>query len=272
LYKIDFPYIEFPQSIKGFWENLSPIVDGVETVKKLIASSKYDPYILTAPSTRNPLSYTEKRIWIEKYFGYDFTKKLILCPNKGLIKGDILIDDNINGRGQENFEGLIIQFGSTEFPDWNSIHNMLFNEEWQKQHTAEWNVAKEWQPLRCLTPFIEQYMHNGEYLTGHKKSTQRCWLNIRRGLERCLNNDEERQRCIDWCIKTGQHQRKIWKEILEDKKHERIAQVFATDCFFDLPKDQLNWWENHVQNHPFATLFAWDEYQTLMKIRNTKEK
>ncbi len=126
LYKIDFPDIEFPQSIKGFWENLSPIVDGVETVKKLIASNQYDPYILTAPSTRNPLSYTEKRIWVEKYFGYDFTKKLILCPNKGLLKGDILIDDNINGRGQENFEGFIIQFGSPDFPDWISVNDYLF--------------------------------------------------------------------------------------------------------------------------------------------------
>ncbi len=126
MYKIDFPNIEYPQSIKGFWENLSPIVDSFESVKKLIASNKYDPYILTAPSTRNPLSYTEKRIWIEKYFGYNFTKKLILCPNKGLLKGDILIDDNINGRGQEDFIGEIIHFGSPEFPDWISVNDYLF--------------------------------------------------------------------------------------------------------------------------------------------------
>jgi len=137
---------------------------------------------------------------------------------------------------------------------------------------AEQNVKQGGHIVRCLTPYIEQYMHNGEYLTGHKKLTQRCWLNIRRGLERCLQNDDERQQCIDWCIKTGQHQRKIWREILEDKNHKRIAEVFATDCFFDLPQEQMNWWENHIQNHPFVAIFAWENYNELLEKKKSYRK
>ncbi|MBA6253130.1 MULTISPECIES: 5' nucleotidase, NT5C type [unclassified Colwellia] len=115
------PNIAFPQSQYGFYANLAPIIGAIESVQKLINLEKFDPYILTAPSTRNPFSYTEKRVWIEKYFGIEFTEKLIISPNKGLLKGDILIDDLISGRGQENFEGKIMQFGSVNYLDWKTV-------------------------------------------------------------------------------------------------------------------------------------------------------
>ncbi len=125
-YKLKYPDIKFPQSIKGFFNDLAPVKNGVETVKKMISSKIYNPYILTAPSTRNPHSYMEKRIWIENHFDYNFTKKLIISPNKGLLKGDMLIDDIIAGKGQEYFEGDLIHFGSPEFPDWVTVNNLLF--------------------------------------------------------------------------------------------------------------------------------------------------
>ncbi len=40
----------------------------------------------------------EKRVWIEKYFGLEFTEKLIISANKGLLKGDLLIDDQTSIR------------------------------------------------------------------------------------------------------------------------------------------------------------------------------
>jgi 5'(3')-deoxyribonucleotidase len=126
IYMKKHPENKYPQSIEGFFKDLEPVKDGIETVKKMISSEKYDPYILTAPSTRNPHSYSEKRLWIEKYFDYEFTKKLIICSNKGLLKGDILIDDYIEGRGQENFEGEIFHFGSIPFQNWNVIDKKLF--------------------------------------------------------------------------------------------------------------------------------------------------
>ncbi|KVX01618.1 5' nucleotidase, NT5C type [Shewanella frigidimarina] len=119
------PSIAFPQSQYGFYANLAPIIDAVESVNALIKSEKFDPYILTAPSNRNPLSYTEKRVWIEKYFGIAFTEKLIICANKSLLKGDILIDDQLSGRGQDKFDGQLIHFGSTAYPNWKSIMNTL---------------------------------------------------------------------------------------------------------------------------------------------------
>jgi 5'(3')-deoxyribonucleotidase len=121
------PGIAFPQSQYGFYANLAPITEAIESVNILINSEKFDPYILTAPSTRNPFSYTEKRVWVERYFGIEFTEKLIISPNKGLLKGDILIDDLISGRGQESFEGKIMQFGSVSYPGWKTVMVQLEN-------------------------------------------------------------------------------------------------------------------------------------------------
>jgi len=121
----DRPGIQYPQSQQGFFSSLPEVSGGIAAVKALIDSEKYDPYILSAPSLKNPLSYTEKRLWIEDKFGYDFVDRLILCAHKGLLKGDILIDDNHRGRGQEHFDGELIHFGSDRFPDWESVMKHL---------------------------------------------------------------------------------------------------------------------------------------------------
>lgn len=115
------PEQKFPQSVQGFFKNLPEIEGAIEAVKYLNSMAGFQIYILTAPSERNPLCYTEKRIWIENHLGFEYVSKLIISSNKGLIKADYLIDDYIEGKGQENFEGTLLQFGSNKFPDWNAI-------------------------------------------------------------------------------------------------------------------------------------------------------
>ena len=119
------PHNKFPQAEYGFFANLEPIDGAIESVFRLINSEKHDPWILTAPSVKNPMCYTEKRVWIEKYFGIDFCEKLIISPNKALLKGDYLIDDFNYGKGQDQFEGELIHFGSQGFPDWFVIRKYL---------------------------------------------------------------------------------------------------------------------------------------------------
>lgn len=117
------PHIEYPQSVPGFFLGLKPISGAVETVNRLRAD--FDVYVLTAPSTRNPHCYTEKRLWIENQFDYPFTKRLIISPNKALLKGNFLIDDHTEGTGQEDFDGTVIHFGSDAFPDWSAVHGFF---------------------------------------------------------------------------------------------------------------------------------------------------
>lgn len=117
--------LKFPQGQLGFYRNLEPIKNAIESVNALINSNVYDVYILTAPSVINTHSYSEKRVWIEKYFGYEFCHKLIISPNKGLLKGDYLIDDCSSGKGQESFQGELILFGSDKYPTWDSVMDYL---------------------------------------------------------------------------------------------------------------------------------------------------
>lgn len=119
------PAVKYPQSQYGFFTNLHPIDGGIEFVNELMHSNVYIPYILTAPSIQNPLCYTEKRVWIEKMFGLSFVSNLIICNNKALLRGDILIDDHESGKGQEQFKGRLIHFGSNRFPNWKAVKEEL---------------------------------------------------------------------------------------------------------------------------------------------------
>lgn len=122
---LDNPSIAFPQSQYGFFANLKPIEGAIAAARALEASDMYQPYILTAPSVKNPLCYTEKRVWVEQWLGFSFVEKLIICPDKSLLKGQYLVDDHISGKGQENFDGQVLHFGSQKFPDWSSIRDYL---------------------------------------------------------------------------------------------------------------------------------------------------
>jgi len=126
--RLNNPKMQFPQAEFGFFTNLKAIGGAVEAVNSLINSERYDAYILTAPSIKNPLCYTEKRIWVEQQFGLEFVNKLIISPNKSLLKGDFLIDDNIQGKGQEGFEGEVLQFGSKTYPTWATVLAYLGNQ------------------------------------------------------------------------------------------------------------------------------------------------
>ena len=64
-YRKSAPNELYPQSVRGFFENLKPIEGTVEAINTL--ANNFDLYLLTTPSTRNPLCYTEKRIWVETH-------------------------------------------------------------------------------------------------------------------------------------------------------------------------------------------------------------
>jgi 5'(3')-deoxyribonucleotidase len=124
-------YKNNPDHIHGIFRNPPPVVGAVEAVKKLYESNKYELFIATAAPWGNPDAATDKRYWIEQYFGNMFHKKMFITHRKDLLKGDYLIDDRIkNGAGE--FTGELLRFGWdyekakwNEYPDWTSILNKL---------------------------------------------------------------------------------------------------------------------------------------------------
>jgi len=116
-----FPHLEFPQSEPGMYLALELMPGAISAYGWLEQHSKIDVHVLTAPSVLNPHCYTEKRLWVEKHLGMKAAENLIISPVKHLNKGDYLIDDMPCGKGQDQFEGELIQFGIREYPNWDAV-------------------------------------------------------------------------------------------------------------------------------------------------------
>ena len=106
------------------FKDLTPLPGAIDSWHAL--QEKYDTYILSTAMWSNVHAWTDKRVWVQKYLGKSANKKLILSHNKGLLKGDYLIDDRV-ANGVADFEGEHILFGSEEFPDWRTVVDYLLD-------------------------------------------------------------------------------------------------------------------------------------------------
>jgi len=100
------------------YRDLEPIEGAIEAWHLL--QEKFETYILSTPPWSNTDAWSEKRKWVEEHFGKSANKKLILCHNKGLVKGDYLIDDRI-ANGVADFDGVHIHFGMPNFSNWKEV-------------------------------------------------------------------------------------------------------------------------------------------------------
>lgn len=92
---------------RGFFRELMPISDSQEVMKKL--NEKYDLYIASA-AMQFPNSLEEKSEWLDEHFPFIPWQKRILCGDKHILRGDILIDDR--SYNLKDFEGRTLLFTS----------------------------------------------------------------------------------------------------------------------------------------------------------------
>lgn len=122
---------EYPDHIHGIFRYPEPVNGAISAINKLNESGKYEMFILTAAPWGNPDAASDKRYWVEKYFGNLFHKKMIITHRKDLLIGDYLIDDSKhNGAG--DFTGELLDFGidyktgiPNKFKNWNEILEYL---------------------------------------------------------------------------------------------------------------------------------------------------
>ena len=129
--KISKEHKSSPDRIDGIFRDPPPIKDSIESIIKLYNSGLYDLFIATTAPWNNPSSFTDKRLWIGKYFGDLFKKKMFITNRKDMLIGDFLIDDRL-ANGAENFNGKLLRFGWdyekkewNEYRDWNAILDLL---------------------------------------------------------------------------------------------------------------------------------------------------
>lgn len=85
---------------KGYYEHLTPYDNAIKFIKSL--TENFDIYFLTANPAPNMYAFSEKADWIEHHFGQEYVPKLIICKDKFLVKGDVLIDDKPNITNNES--------------------------------------------------------------------------------------------------------------------------------------------------------------------------
>jgi 5'-nucleotidase len=110
--------------IDGFYRDLPLIPGAKEAILELDACGKYEINFLSAPSWGNESCFTDKRIWTNENFGARFEKRMDLSFHKGHYLGHYLIDDRTK-YGAGDFIGEHLQFGNSEYPNWDSILKKL---------------------------------------------------------------------------------------------------------------------------------------------------
>ena len=91
----------------GFFKNLK-VIDGSQDVLEAL-SKKHEVYIASA-AMEFPQSLREKSDWLDQFFPFIPWQNRILCGNKHVLKGDVLIDDRSKNLGF--FDGRSIMFTS----------------------------------------------------------------------------------------------------------------------------------------------------------------
>ncbi len=115
------PYKGRPDKLPGVYENLEPIAGAIDAVNNLLNSENFDVYFLSTAPWDNPEAWMHKRLWIAKHFDEKLIRKrLILSHHKHLLIGDYLIDDR-RFNGASEFQGIWLEFGSEEIPDWKAV-------------------------------------------------------------------------------------------------------------------------------------------------------
>ena len=104
---------------------MEPMPGAIEAVYKL--KEHYDVYILSTAPWGNPSAWSDKLLWVKKYLGDVFYKRVVITHCKHLLNcgnGEFLIDDR-KKHGAAEFAERHIQFGSERFPGWDSVVDFL---------------------------------------------------------------------------------------------------------------------------------------------------
>lgn len=125
-----FPHFDKHVRSEGFFRT-APLVEGSREGLKYL-NDKYK-VLLVSSATEFPRSLTEKMEWMNEFFPFISWKQVILCGEKSVIKGDIMVDDH--AKNLDYFDGQRILFTQP--------HNIyLQNDSYQR--------VKGWQDIMNL--------------------------------------------------------------------------------------------------------------------------
>lgn len=111
-------YVGRLDEIPGLFGLMKPMPGAIDAMHEL--QKHYDLFILSTAPWKNPSAWSDKVKWVTQYLDDVFHKRIVITHRKDLCQGDYLIDDR-GKNGTSDFTGEWIEFGSENFPDWNSV-------------------------------------------------------------------------------------------------------------------------------------------------------
>lgn len=112
---------------EGFFRNMMVKDNAIEIMKALY--EKYEVFIVSA-ATEFPNSLKEKIDWLEEHFSFIPWQRIVLCGDKQIVTGDIMIDDH--DKNLKHFKGRTILF--------DAIHNQSYE---GYETVKNWNDVAE---------------------------------------------------------------------------------------------------------------------------------
>lgn len=76
----------------GFYRDLPP-VDGAPAALEQLEAAGHQVRICTAPRLENATCASDKLDWVADHLGAAWVPKVVICRDKTLVRGDLLIDD-----------------------------------------------------------------------------------------------------------------------------------------------------------------------------------
>lgn len=83
----------------GFYLSLQPFPGAVDTLNLLV--QRGHEVLLVSTPMFNPHCAGEKFAWIHAHLGAEWLDRIVLCRDKSVIQGDVMIDDWPKMRGEE---------------------------------------------------------------------------------------------------------------------------------------------------------------------------
>jgi 5'-nucleotidase len=113
-------------STKGFFYGLKPIPGSIKAIGKLKELGN-EIYFCTSPTKEYKYCVVEKIDWIQKHFGSEWIRRIIITYDKSIVHGDYLIDDNPD-------------ILSTSEPFWKHvIYDQPYNRHIKNKDRINWN-------------------------------------------------------------------------------------------------------------------------------------
>ena len=82
----------------GFFRDMPPIDGSIKALHSMVAHG-YNVRLCTSPLASSPVCLAEKAEWVIRHLGPQWIDRLILTRDKTLVRGELLIDDAPQAKG-----------------------------------------------------------------------------------------------------------------------------------------------------------------------------